>query len=103
MASLNVESLFANIPLEETIDNIINLTTDKVHNFEKEEFKQLLTLAAHESFFIFDGEYYTHIDGVAMGSHLGPTFTNIFFVSFREKMAFRLPCKILTECLQKIS
>ena len=34
MASLDVESLFTNIPLEETIDNIINdlfLRTDKVH------------------------------------------------------------------------
>ena len=42
MASLDVDSLFTNIPLEETIDNIINdlfLTTDKVHNFEREELK----------------------------------------------------------------
>ena len=54
MASLDVESLFTNIPLEETIDNIINnlfLTTDKVHKFESEELKQLLTFGAYESFF----------------------------------------------------
>ena len=60
MASLDVESLLTNIPLEETIDNIINnlfLTTDKVHNFEREELKQLLTFEAYESFFVFDGEY----------------------------------------------
>ena len=39
MASLDVEGLFTNIPLEETMDNIINdlfLTTDKVHIFLKE-------------------------------------------------------------------
>ena len=69
MDSVDVESLFTNIPLEETIDNIINdlfLTTDKVHNFEREELKQLLTFAAYESVFIFDGEYYTQIDGVAV-------------------------------------
>ena len=55
-ASLDVESLFNNIPLEETIDNIINdlfLTTDKVHNFEREELKQLLTFTPDESFFYF--------------------------------------------------
>ena len=49
MASLDVENLFTNITLEETIDNIINdlfLITDKVHNFEREELKQLLTFAA---------------------------------------------------------
>ena len=56
MASLGVDSLFTNIPLEETIDNIINdliLTTDKAHNFEREELKQLLTFPAYESFLIF--------------------------------------------------
>ena len=60
MASLDIENQFTNIPLEETIDNIVNdlyLITDKVHNFEREELKQLLAFAAYESFFIFDGEY----------------------------------------------
>ena len=74
MGSLHVGSLFTHIPLEETIDNIINellLTTDKVHNFEREEHKQLLTFAAYESFFTFDGEYCIQIDRVAMESPLG--------------------------------
>ena len=105
MASLDVESLFTNIPLEETIDNIINdllLTTDKVHNFEKEELKQLLTLAAYESFFLFDGEYYAQINGVAMGSPLGPTLDNAFFLSFREKTTFSMPCRIFNKCLHQI-
>ena len=69
MASLDIENQFTNIPLEETIDNIVNdlyLTTDKVHNFEREELKQLLTFAAYESFFISDGEYYTQIDGESL-------------------------------------
>ena len=53
MASLDIESQFTNIPLEETIDNIINdlfLTTDKVHKFKREELKQLLTFTTYESF-----------------------------------------------------
>ena len=67
MAGLDVEILFTNIPLKESIDNIINdsfVTTDKVHNFEREE--QFLTFAAYESFFIFNGEYYTQVGGVTM-------------------------------------
>ena len=69
MAILDVESLFTNIPLAEIIDNIINdlyLSAEKVHNFEKHELKQLLMSAAFESFFVFDGEYYIQVDGVAM-------------------------------------
>ena len=85
MASLDVESLFINIPLKETIYNIINnlfYTTNKIHNFERKELKQILTFATYEAFFLFDGQYYTEIDDVAMRSPLGPTFANAFFVSF---------------------
>ena len=90
MASLDVQSLFTNIPLEDTIDNIVNdlfLTTDKAHNFEREKITRLLTFAAYESFFIFDGEYYTQIDGVAMRSLLGPTLANAFLCHFTNFLA----------------
>ena len=98
MASLDVESLFTNIPLEETIDNIINdffLTTGKIHNFEREELKQLFTFAAYEYFFIFDGECSTQIDGVAMGSPLGPTLANAFLCHFEKKWLSECPAEFL--------
>ena len=98
MASLDVESLFTNIPFKETIDNIINdlfLTTDKPHNFEREELKQLLTFVAYESFFIFDGEYYTQIDGVATGFPLGPTLANAFLCHFERKWLSECPVEFL--------
>ena len=99
MASLDIESLFTNISLEETIDNIINdlfLTTDKVHNFEREEPKQLRTFAAYESFFIFNVEYYTEIDGVAMESPLGPTLVNAFLCHFEKKWLSECPLELLS-------
>ena len=71
------------------------LTTDKVHNFEREELKQLLTVAAYESFFIFDGEYCTQIDGVAMGSSLGPTLANAFLCHFEKKWLSECPVEYL--------
>ena len=64
MANLDIASLFINILLEETIDNTnsyLFLTADKVHNFKREEFKQLLPFAAYKYFSIFDGKYYTLI------------------------------------------
>ena len=99
MATFDVECLFTNIPLGETIDNITNdlfLTTDKVDNFEREELKQLLTFEAYESFFIFDGEYYTQIDRVAMGSPLGPTLAaHSFLCHFEKKWLSECPVEFL--------
>ena len=54
------------------------------HGFKKAEFIELLNLAVKNCHFIFDGKYYDQIDGVAMGSPLGPLFANIF-LSFHER------------------
>ena len=72
MASLDVESLFTNIPLDETIENCINdlfSNNDTVHNFIKEDLKELLQFASYESFFTFDNKYYCQLDGVALRTH----------------------------------
>ena len=104
MASLDVESLFTNIPLEETIDNIINdlyLSTEKVHNFEKHELKQPLMFAAFESFFVFDVEYYIQVDGVAMRSPLDPTLANAFLCYYEKKSLRECPEKFLPKVYKK--
>ena len=87
MDSLDVDSLFTNIPLNETIDICINQlfeNTDTVEGFKKSDLKQLLCLATKESYFIFNGLLYKQIDGVAMGSPLGPFLANAF-LSYYEK------------------
>ena len=61
------------------------MTTEEVHHFEWEELKQLLTFAPYESFSVFDGEFYTQMGGVAMGSPLDPTLANAFMCHFEKK------------------
>lgn len=88
MTSLDVDSLFTNLPLDETIDICVNSlfeNTDKVNGLSKEDVYNLLNLATKESFFMFDQNYYKQIDGVAMGSPLGPTLANIF-LCYHEKV-----------------
>ena len=87
MASLDVESLFTNIPLEETIVNCIDdlfSYFDYQGSLSKFDLHQLLKLATTESFFLFDNKMYKQLDGIAMGSPLGPTLANAFLSHYEK-------------------
>ena len=48
---------------------------------------KLLTIATKDQLFQFNGDLYKQIDGVAMGSPLGPLTVNTFMCSIEEKLA----------------
>ena len=81
MASFDVTSLFTNIPLDETISIICEHIEEEVLdrlNILRNDLAVLLQHAVKDNLFLFDENLYTQIDGVAMGSPLGPTFANAF-------------------------
>ena len=83
-----VESLFTNIPSEETIENCVNdllFDKSKIDNLTKLDVHDLLSAAAKESFFSFDNSLYRQTDGVAMGSSLGPTLANAFLCHYEKE------------------
>ena len=87
MGSLDVESLFTNIPLDETIDICVNQffeNTNTVEGFTKSELKQLLCLATKESYFIFNDLIFKQFDDVVMGSPYGLSLASAF-LSYHEK------------------
>ena len=85
MASFDIESLFTNIPLGETINICVNNVSGnkkRVEGLLKKDFKQLLTLSVKSLCFVFNNVYYQQVDGVAMGSLLEPTLADLFLVIF---------------------
>ena len=94
MASFDVENLFTNIPLRETVDICLNSLfkdiNDLVIGLNRKFFKSLLELSVLNSFFIFAGKFYRQIDGLGMGLPLGPTFANIFMWFSRGFLAGQL-------------
>ena len=87
MASFDVDSLFTNIPLDETIEICVKKLFGRKHKykgFNKSEFRSLLQFAVKDNLILFNGKYYIQIDGVAMGSPLGPTLANIFLCHWEE-------------------
>ena len=80
MGSLDVDSFFTNRLYEETINictNLLHNNEDVIEVINKSEFKNLLSLATQESYFIFNHVLYKQQDGLAMGSPLGPTMANV--------------------------
>ena len=94
MASLDVESLFTNIPLNETINNCVSdLHYNNRYNgkLSKRYLFKLLETATSESSFIFDYVLHKQIDGVAMGSPLGPTLANAFLCHYEKERLDNCP------------
>jgi hypothetical protein len=90
LASLDVESLFTNVPLEEAIDITLKYVYENKEiqpptDISKEDLKKLLLLCTSKCpFQMPNGETYTQIDGVMMGCVLGPTLAN-FYMGNLEK------------------
>ena len=88
MASFDIESLFTNVPLRETInislDNLFPNPTNIVAGLPLTHFWSFLELALLNSYFIFNNVCYQQVERLGMGLPLGPTLANIF-MCFMEK------------------
>lgn len=80
MCSLDVSSLFTNVPLFETVDFICDYIIDNniTIPIPTSALKELLLRCTFNIQFKFNGKFYRQIDGVAMGSPLGPILADIF-------------------------
>ncbi|XP_022783275.1 uncharacterized protein LOC111324056 [Stylophora pistillata] len=83
LVSYDVTSLFTNVPVDETIAILAEKAfqddwLNKEHNLSitKAELVELLNIATKHQLFQFEGNLYEQIDGVAMGSPLGPPMAN---------------------------
>ena len=84
-----VLSLFTNIPLDETIDMIIKrIYNKKKRNTDvpKKEMRELLYLCTGNAHFALNNKTYLQVDGVAMGSLLGPVLSNIVMVELKRNI-----------------
>ena len=83
LASLDVENLFTNVPVQETIniilDNVFNHPTLPPLAMEKQTLEDLLITCTTETpFKNINGDIYKQQDGISMGGPLGPLFANYY-------------------------
>ena len=90
LCSFDMSSLFTNVPLDETIE----ICADALYQghlgcppFPEDTFRELMLIATRGVEFSFNNQMYEQLDGVAMGSPLGPALANIF-VGVHESRLF---------------
>ena len=87
IVSLDIESLYTNIPVKETINILTDLMYDNENgyrNMGKTDFKRLLENVTSNTYFLFNNIYYKQVDGLAMGSPLSATLANIFLCYYER-------------------
>ena len=89
LVSFDVVSLFTKVPLDYTIELIL----DQIYiqkrvemKLKREEMKRLLQMCTKEMHFSFNGVIYRQVNGVAMGSPLGPVLANVFMVELEKSL-----------------
>ena len=89
MCSFDVSSLFTNVPFDKTIKICSEALYDQFDSqpvIPKDVFVELIKSATSSVELSFNNTMYKQIDGVAMGSPLGPALANIFVGYYEEKL-----------------
>ena len=92
MVSVDVVSLFINVPLHETIDFICDFIY--MHNIRLpvpvDSLKDLILLCTYNIQFTSDDTLYKQLDGVAMGSPSGPNLADAFLAKIEQQLGGEL-------------
>jgi hypothetical protein len=90
MISFDVDNLYTNVPVKEAIEITLDMLfkTSKPPNipYTRSQFEKLLKIAVCDIPFRFFDKTFTQIDGVAMGSPLGPILADLFMSNLEQKL-----------------
>ena len=94
ICSFDIDSLFANVPLEQTMEIVIKNVFGrkrKINKLSKSDLRDLLKLTTMSTVFYFNGNYYEQWDGVAIGSPHRPASVNAFLGYHERKWLRQCP------------
>jgi len=72
VVSFDAVSLFTSIPVEDTVDHILDIIPSSAIPFKKDTLKTLLMICCTNVPFMFNGKNYVQVGGLSMGSSLAP-------------------------------
>ena len=98
LVSMDVTSLYTNIPQEEGIDTVCK-AYETFHGSKSpiptQYLREMLRLILKENSFQFNGKNYLQTHGTAMGTKMAVAFANIFMATFETEIISQSPNKPL--------
>ena len=96
LASIDAENLFSNVPVNGTIDIILQhvyeSTTEDPPKIPKHSMEALLRICTTRTpFRNLNGDIYVQREGVSMGNPLGPTFANFYMCDLENNVFLDYP------------
>ncbi len=87
LITLDVESLYTNIQIEEGLKSVRNIfrKNPKILRPDKHILK-LLELSLRNNDFQFNGQWYLQISGTAMGKKFAPSYANIYMAELEQEL-----------------
>ena len=88
LASINVSSLYTNIPHKERILNTLYYLKNNPDAYKHPEHPtpEVLMKAVLKNVFEFNKKYYLQIQGMAMGTKMAPAYANLFMGKLEETL-----------------
>ena len=96
MASIDIESLYTSIPLDETIEILTSKAFEKgiiFKGFTEENFKKFLELTLKDTLLKFNDKIYRQRDGLAMGGPASGQLANVFLCHHETNWLDQCPLK----------
>ena len=93
LVSFDVKSLFTNVPLNKTIEVILDRVYNKKlieTNLKKRTLKKLILDTCSKTAFLCNNVIYEQKDGVSMGASLGPVLANIIMTELERAVVDKL-------------
>ena len=86
LLSLDINSLFTSIPIDELLNILDNLLDNsKLSSEQKSDLKKLVQICLQQNYFKFNNKFYMQLDGLPMGSPLSPLLSEIFMDDWERK------------------
>ena len=89
LVSMDVNSLYTNVPQEEGILTVCRAYEESYHKYPSiptRSLKEMLCLILQENAFHFNGKDYLQTHGTAMGTKMAVAFANIFMAKIEKEI-----------------